>query len=224
MLKIIACLSMLIDHVGFLFFPDQLWLRVIGRLAFPIFAYYIALGFGRTKNKKAYLLRLIVWGVISQIPFAMIFHGGILLEPLSLVRQGINIMFTFALALCGLWIIDAYKDRKLCLRLFSWTALAGAAAVAELSGADYGAYGVLVVLLFYLLKNKKILLLISILALTWVSLEPFNMHIIQLGCVGALPLIWLKLPDPQPGRWKFAFYAFYPLHMTILWAFTIILV
>lgn len=55
-LKLIAALSMLIDHVGLMFFPNQLWMRAVGRLAFPIFAFFIAEGFRYTRSKLRYLL------------------------------------------------------------------------------------------------------------------------------------------------------------------------
>ena len=64
-LKIIAVLAMLIDHVGKLFFPEVLFLQILGRLAFPIFAFFIAEGFYYTKNKVQYLFTILVFAVIA---------------------------------------------------------------------------------------------------------------------------------------------------------------
>jgi hypothetical protein len=76
MLKIIACLTMLIDHMGYVLFPGQFWMRIVGRIAFPLFAWYVARGFDRTRRRGRYLLRLRGWGLISQLPFVMLFYGG----------------------------------------------------------------------------------------------------------------------------------------------------
>ena len=68
-LKLIAILSMLIDHVGKLFFPNILFLQIVGRLAFPIFAFFIAEGFYYTRNKVKYFFTILVFAVIAQIPY-----------------------------------------------------------------------------------------------------------------------------------------------------------
>lgn len=65
-LKIIACLTMLIDHIGFLFFPDLIWLRYIGRLSMPLFAFFIAEGCRYTSNKLRYFLQIFLLGVACQ--------------------------------------------------------------------------------------------------------------------------------------------------------------
>ena len=67
-LKIIAIITMLIDHIGYVFFPDRIELRIIGRISFPLFAYCIAVGFLYTSNIKKYILRLAAFSILSQ-PF-----------------------------------------------------------------------------------------------------------------------------------------------------------
>ncbi len=254
MLKIIACLTMLVDHVGYVFFPGQLWLRMIGRIAFPLFAWYVAVGFERTSNRGRYLLRLTGWGILSQIPYVMLFHGAALANPLSLLH-GTNVLFTFALALTGLWMLEATRKRSLPLRLCAWLALPVLAVVAQLIQTDYGAYGVVMVLLFHFFRERRseataetsqaqrgsasegvalqarrgqekaggwprlariLGLPAAMLLWTFLCLAPMRMHPIQLLCVAAVPLLWMRLPDPRPGRWKYAFYAFYPVHLTLL--------
>ena len=85
-LKIIAILTMTIDHVGFFFFPDIEVLRIIGRLSFPLFAWLIANGAYHTKNMHAYLVRLFIFALISQVPFSLAFR---LISPLD---TGLNIL------------------------------------------------------------------------------------------------------------------------------------
>ena len=253
MLKVIACLTMLIDHVGYTFFPQHLWLRAIGRIAFPLFAWYVARGFARTRNRGRYLSRLVVWGLLSQLPFALLFHGASFARPASFL-EGTNVLFTFAFALGGLWLIEACRGRHWSLQALSWAGYAAFGMAAELARTDYGFYGVLMVLLCHAFGLKRaagttgmvtagvdgapagkaslpenrwtmwnLLLPGSILALTFAFVARGQMHPVQLLCAAAIPLLWLRLPDPAPGRWKYAFYAFYPLHILALYAIVVLL-
>ena len=92
-LKLIAIIAMLIDHVGKLFFPHIIILQIIGRLAMPIFAFFIAEGFYYTKNKLKYFLTMLIFAVIAQIPYVFLFSG-------------LNILFTFCLSLILLFVWD----------------------------------------------------------------------------------------------------------------------
>ena len=73
-LKLIACICMLIDHIGYLFFPQYEFLRVIGRIAFPIFSYLITEGYTHTSSIRKYSLRLLIFALISQIPYMLVFN------------------------------------------------------------------------------------------------------------------------------------------------------
>ena len=88
LLKIVALLTMLIDHVGYLYFPEEMIFRTIGRIAFPIFAYQVAIGFQKTSNRSRYALRLFVFALISQVPYFW-FN-----PTLTFDWEGLNIMFT----------------------------------------------------------------------------------------------------------------------------------
>ncbi|MBR1523666.1 MAG: TraX protein, partial [Lachnospiraceae bacterium] len=68
-LKLIAVISMLIDHTGDVLFPGTMWLRYIGRLAFPIYCFLLVEGFFHTKDLRRYMFRLLLFGLISEIPF-----------------------------------------------------------------------------------------------------------------------------------------------------------
>jgi hypothetical protein len=263
MLKIIACLTMLIDHMGYVLFPGQFWMRIVGRIAFPLFAWYVARGFDRTRSRGRYLLRLLGWGLISQLPFVMLFYGGHWASPASLLA-GTNVLFTFALALLALWVLKMAEPGGTALKIGAWLAVPALAFVAQLLHTDYGAYGVGVVILFHLFRDrppiaaavraapaparepgpatvsvpvatgpasarpgranlawgwlfmKRSGLMAALSLWTLLCLRPMGMHPIQLFCIAAVPLLWLRLPDPGPGRWKYAFYAFYPVHLTVL--------
>ena len=73
MLKFIACILMLIDHIGAVIFPRVIILRMVGRLSFPIFAYLIAVGYSKTNSFYRYLYRLLIFAVASQVPFSLVF-------------------------------------------------------------------------------------------------------------------------------------------------------
>ena len=73
-LKIIAIITMIIDHLGYAIFGEFSFFNYIGRIAFPIFAFQISEGYIHTKNLKKYFLRLFLFAIISQIPF-MLFHS-----------------------------------------------------------------------------------------------------------------------------------------------------
>ena len=92
-LKWIAIFSMAVDHTGALLFPEAMWMRGIGRLAFPIFAFLLAEGYYHTHDVKRYLLRLWLFALISEIPYDLAFQG-------TLLESGSqNVFFTLGLSL-----------------------------------------------------------------------------------------------------------------------------
>lgn len=92
-LKLIAASSMLIDHIGYLFFDDMQWLRIVGRLAFPIFAFLIVEGAVHTRDFKKYVMRLSVFALISEIPFNLAMRGRLI------DTGGSNVLVTFVIGL-----------------------------------------------------------------------------------------------------------------------------
>ena len=74
-LKLLAMAAMLVDHMGYLLFPTAMWMRYVGRLAFPIFAFQIAEGWYRTHDREKYTLRLLICAVVSEVPFDLAFSG-----------------------------------------------------------------------------------------------------------------------------------------------------
>jgi hypothetical protein len=104
-LKIIAVICMVFDHIGDSFFPEQTWMRAVGRIAMPVFAFCIAEGFIHTHDKKRYMMRMGIFALISEVPFDLFAGDGI-----GLSHQ--NIMFTFFWAMCGLVCYEKITENK----------------------------------------------------------------------------------------------------------------
>ena len=213
MLKLIAMVSMVFDHVGDIFFPGLMWPRMIGRLAMPLFSFCIAEGFAHTRDKKKYLLRMGLFALISEIPFDLAFEGKI-----GFGHQ--NIMLTFFLSILGLMLFDAIrggKDNKE-KKIPFWRTGLGVLAVALLAlaslvlHADYTAFAVIAVFLFYLLRQKHPLVRsaagVAFLALT---------RTMGYYCATGFSFIPLALYNGKKGRGlKWLFYVFYPGHLLLL--------
>lgn len=224
-LKIIACISMFIDHVGYVIFNGQLsWCNCIGRLAFPIFAFQISEGYTHTRNVKKYLLRLLLFAFVSQIPF-MLFH--------SIINDsfGLNVIFTLLFGLVSIIVYDKYnKVLGIVVAIFL-------ASIAQLLNCDYGLYGVAITFLFYVFGKNKITLSVSFIISTMLyyayhifkSLDygisavktSFNFYLPYILCTMA-SLIFIILYNKKKGyNTKYLLYLFYPLHMLLLYALTL---
>ena len=222
-LKLIAIVSMLLDHVGKLFFPNVLILQIIGRLAMPIFAFFIAEGFHYTRNKLKYFLTIFIFAVIAQIPY-------------NFLWQGLNILFTFACSLFLLWLWDCAKNlgiiEKIMLRLIVFLVFMMLSCVAYLTKLDYRWYGILLPFVFYSLRNKPILKFLSFAAFTGLFVAekialayPFVAFgsFMQLFAVGSVFLLaFYNKSLSSNKKLKYVFYIFYPLHLIILLALTLV--
>ena len=202
-LKILAVVFMTLDHLGLLFFPQALWLRVLGRLAFPIFAFLIAESCRKTRNSDAFLRRLFFWGFLSEIPFDRFYFG----VPLSPDAQ--NIFFTLFLGALSIRLWQLRGNR----RLLSLLPLAAG----QLLAVDYGMIGVLTILLLYLsLERKEPVSAAGIIAINCGLLSFLYAWPVQL--FGILALVPLRFYNGRRGRnWKYFFYLFYPLHLLVFW-------
>lgn len=140
LLKLVAILTMVVDHTGVIFFPGQLWLRIIGRIAFPLFCWGIVIGAERTKNWQLYGLRLFLLGLATQ-PFFML--------ALNHSLTQFNVLATLFL---GFMAIQGIKHRWFFSHIW-------APALALFLGAafqmDYGWRGVLLIILMYLARHSK---------------------------------------------------------------------
>jgi len=219
-LKVIACLAMVADHVGYLFYPDVTILRMAGRLAFPIFAFLIAEGYSRTKNIKKYLFRLFIFFVVSQPIYGYIFN-----------RNGGSVLNIFASLFLGLTAIYFYdKNRN---KYHGLIIVCLISILASAINAAYGFLGVLMIFSFYFYDVKESfdklfltqLMLIIIFMASSLSYQYSIVHIVTFADVGwMLAQLWflsalyiIKMYNGQRGRYsKYFFYAFYPVHLLIL--------
>lgn len=212
-LKIIAMISMIFDHTGYLIFNKLSPLNYIGRLAFPIFAFEIGQGYTHTKNLKKYFLRLFIFALISQIPFQLFLK--VLKSPFSL-----NIFFTLFLGLLSIYTYNLCKKNK----FISIISVVCISTIAELLNVDYGWYGIVVIFIFYILQNKKqlqnIAFIFTALGNYLVKIITYGFHIeyIYLFIFTCFSLFFINLYNGKKGKnIKFIFYLFYPLHLIIIY-------
>lgn len=215
-LKLIACLAMLIDHMAaflpgdFMNMKETLFMignkavslrmimHYIGRMAFPLFAFLITEGFTHTHDRKKYGINLLIFALISEIPWNLVHTG-----ELFYSRQ--NVFFTLLIGYMGLCAIDLYKnDYK--KSIITLACLLGVSLVLR---ADYTCFGFGFILLLYLLKDRYLMAILGccMLPSRW---------------IGGLAFIPILMYNGQRGfakaKWtKYAFYIFYPLHLLALY-------
>jgi len=224
-LKIIALIFMFIDHAGKMLFPNVPEMRLIGRLAFPLYCWCLVVGFHYTRSVPKYLLRLLVIGLISQ-PLYMIALNHTWKEP--------NIFLTLFVGLCALW---GLREKKWLSHI--WAPVA-ALLLAVWLKCDYGWKGVLLIMLLYAVccSRAGVAAVMIAFCLYWgssssmmlqafgVSLRPL-MQIPVLGeliqpwlrlqglAVLSLPLMLIRMPNMKLPAW--VGYALYPGHLVVLY-------
>ena len=211
-LKIIAIIFMLCDHFGDAILKPFSFFNVLGRIAFPIFAFQLTEGYIHTKNLKKYFKRLIIIAIISQIPF-------MLFSSTFTSRFSLNIFFTLFIGLFAIYIYDKSHNKFLGILVTIFLC-----ALAQLIKTDYGAWGVCIIMIFYIFKDKKIwmclLYLLSCLLKYLPYLLAYNFHYIYmlllLGTASSIFFIILY-NGKQGKKVKYLLYAFYPLHMLALY-------
>ena len=218
-LKCIAAALMLTDHVGAILLPEVPALRCVGRLAFPLFAFFIVEGYAHTRNFGRYFRRLAILAVVSEIPFNL--ENGAVFD---LTRQ--NVLFTFCLALLTLRGLEALgRERGFGRWAGCGLVLAAGFAAGELLRTDYGGWGVVTVALLYLCRDgkyAKLWLLLAMAAVNGLGMGSLTMPVfggempIQIFAVAALPVIWLYNGQAGPKGLRRAFYVFYPAHLLVL--------
>lgn len=233
LLKIIGVIAMTIDHIGFFLFPKEMFLRMIGRIAYPIFAYFIAEGCAYSRHQKKYFCSVLLVGMLcSTVSY---------LAEKSLYQ---SIMITFT---CSIGLIFSFQyafginlSNSSCTQPVSQSALIKSSSnTASVSfrwlavfymllaayyllfhvhifsdfTTDYGFWGILTPFFIWLGKNKKQKLFALALGLT---LLYFRMGSNQIYSFLAIPL--LMLYNGQRGKWrgKSFFYIYYPLHIAII--------
>ena len=209
-LKIIAMISMIFDHVGDNFFPEMVWMRVIGRMAMPIFAFCIAEGFAHTHDKAKYLRRMLIFGVLSEVPFDLVTAK----KVLEFSHQ--NIMFTFAWAIIGLLIMDKIGDSTLkrwAKNLIKALVFIVFMVISIILGLDYNMAATAIIFVFYMLSEKADW--IRDLVAAGVHAVFRNVGIYWFGLLGFIPILLYNHKRGKGLKWLF--YAFYPGHLLMIW-------
>ncbi len=203
-LKWIAVITMVIDHIGVIFFPEAWWMRAIGRVSFPVFSYCLVEGFIHTSDRKRYFGRLMLLALLSEIPFDMAIYGTYY-EP-----SHQNIFFTLAMGLLLLEIMERFATRPM-NQMF---ALAGLVLCMVFLKASYGIGGLLIIFTFYLMlvrgQEKTAWMLFAVINICFFTgyLQAF-----ALLCIFPIKL-YNGTAGQKSGRF---FYWIYPLHLLILW-------
>lgn len=209
-LKLLAVFSMIFDHIGLMFMPNKDFLyscfRMVGRLAFPIFAFQLAVGYSHSKNKEKHIIRMFIFALLSQFPYWLYVQMAI-----PGFGHALNIGFTFLLALLGMYTLD--KTNGLIAKCFS---LAIVLALSYILPVDYGIVGVLLCISFYVFRNHKYLNLLSA-GLIIVAKVFIEQDLMKYAMIYALLPIYLyngkKGIDNKFS--KYLFYVFYPAHLLL---------
>lgn len=215
-LKIIAVITMLFDHIGYSIFNKFTFMNCIGRISFPIFAFSITEGYIHTKNLKKYFFRLLNFAFVSQIPYMLfVSHFS--------NKFTLNILFTLSLGLLAITIYDKSKNK-----LFGLILVGLCATLAQFLHFDYGWFGIAIIFIFHILKNKKTYMNLAFCAATLINYL-YNYIVTQrkeylfiiFFCI--LSLIPINLYNEKKGKnIKYFLYIFYPLHLIVLYLITLI--
>ena len=207
-LKLIAAAAMVVDHAGLMFFPGNALLRILGRLAFPIFAFMIAEGSKYTRSRKRYFGQLFALALVCQIVYFFV-DGSLYL----------SVLFTFSLSLGMIFALQELKAApSLKTGLVFSAAVVSVFLLNQVFTIDYGFWGCMVPLFAALphgtrLDNKYAGIAALGIGLVLLALSLGGW---QIWSLAALPL--LLLYSGQRGKWrmKYFFYIFYPAHLAAL--------
>ena len=227
LLHIMAMAFMLCDHLWGTIVPGNDWLTCIGRLAFPIFAFLLVEGYFHTKNLRKYVKRLLVFAVLSEIPFDLAM-GSRIFYP---IHQ--NVLWSFLISIGLIHWNEKVKEKQVWKRVF---VVIASVCIGYIGGlitfVDFYNAGILTVLVFYYFRNKKWWCYAAQLVCLWYinfellggysyEVQMFGeTHFIARQGIAVLALIPIWLYQGKQGYhssgWQYFCYAFYPLHLLIL--------
>ena len=226
-LKIIACVTMLLDHIGAVVVPDLFQmhpsamlldayrgLRLVGRLAFPIYCFLLAEGAFYTRSRKEYGLRLLVGLILSEIPFDLLFYGELTFAHQS-VMVTLLLGFLYAVAMNHM---PSQGYRILLLLPF--------AMLAEVLNTDYGGWGVAMIGLFVITREalgKQWLQALGLAVISWmiggmdIAIGPVSVPIQVFSVAAMVPIVLYDGSKRTNNIWiRRGFYLFYPVHLAAL--------
>lgn len=244
-LKLIACVTMLVDHIGAVFFPEVRVLRYIGRIAMPIYCYQTAIGGFYTHDKTKYLLRMTAFTILSEIPFDLAF------QKRAFDWSYNSVMVTLSIGLCCVLASEALKKRIARTRLWILPSLGAfllGGVLAELARSDYGCVGVAFIACFYYFRDRRIPMAVcfaftatvSVMIRQWFRWWGFDAvrTMILDGSIlrqirlpietyAIVALVFLFLHNGERGKKtkaiQYGFYAFYPAHLAAIGAIGMLL-
>ena len=215
-LKIIGIICMLLDHIGATLLPEVSILRIIGRLAFPIFVFLLVEGYYHTKDINKYLLRLGIFALISEMPFDLAFMGKVYAPSHQ------NVFLTLFL---GLLMIKLFNEHKVKNEILAGLSVIICVTLSIVLRTDYSIFGMIMIFIYYQFRNDKLKAAIYIwLINTTMGLlsaglfaGEFNINgMTQTAAVLAIPLIYIY--NGKKGiSLKYIFYGFYPIHLLVLY-------
>lgn len=236
-LKLIAAVTMFIDHAGVILFPELTVLRVIGRIAFPIYAYCIAEGFRYTKNRFNYFLRVAILGILCQIVYTIV-DGELYL----------GILISFSISIVIMTLVDCARKasagqpspiRKLIRKAASRditsdqdqiisvvlcaASFLAAFALCVFVRVDYGFFGILLPVFTGLFEDKQKRLVMFSAVLLALCIDLTESFTLQYWSLLSVPLI--AMYNGKRGRYsmKYFFYIFYPAHLVLLYAIDLLI-
>ncbi|OAB45963.1 TraX family protein [Paenibacillus glacialis] len=197
----IAMLTMLMDHIGYVFFPDEMMWRTIGRLAFPIYTYALVQGYLHTSNQLKYGIRLLIIAILSQLPYELAFD-----------TSRFNVVATLFIAVLVMNILDRISSKILSVGIVLLFGI-----LMQIIPFDYGAYGLVLVLLFKYLSSHE--LVFAHVFLNVVYLFSNNAILQMYSIVPTLvivygPILWTRLESIRVRKWIWR--SFYPLHLSLI--------
>ena len=199
-LKIIALISMTIDHIGVQIFPGVTILRIIGRLAYPIFAYMIAEGARYTKNRRKYLLTISLTALLCQLVYFF-----------ALKSLDQCILVTFTLSILLIYFLE--------YRFLSLLSILACFFLTQYVHIDYGFYGIMMPVILYLANTKKKKLISGTIMLILISISS---GWIQWFSLVSVPLLALYNEKRGNLNLKYLFYIYYPVHLAVIYLISLI--
>ena len=259
-IKIIAMICMLIDHIGAgivekIYYSTTdynmvlVWertavvLRSVGRIAYPLFAYMLVKGFFYTKNRFKHIINLIIFAIISEIPFDLLGNGTIWDPSYQ------NVMITLTLGTLMMWALEIVREnglqnsirnekiRKLAYGAFAVVLVICTARFALLCHSDYGARGIVTIAIIYMLRDDKlkllqlgpILFILNIFIVTFITQG--NMHAtiryceFEIYAIMAFPIMYADSGhrnEKNSRVLKWFGYWFYPLHQLLIYLISLL--
>ncbi len=220
-LKILACVSMFSDHavkaLGVRGFARFFCAHIFGRIAFPIFCFFLAEGFFHTRDRRLYLLRMVLFAALSEIPFNMALHRAVVYPHYQNTLWALSL--GLAMYLC-LAYVEKFRDMPFSVSVVLRGALiAGFAAAAHYLHVDYHARGLLCMAMYYYMHNRRPH---SLAALWGGVIQNLNGFKTPGAFLAAVPLHFYS-EKRGTANLKYFFYFFYPLHLLLLLAIKLFL-